>query len=404
MHRLEKIRVITFDVFNTLIAPNPSVGHIYARAVAKHLPKADTKTLAEKFSDRFPVAWKRIRTEEQEPANEAAARCFWEKVVRLTLGEDCPENIFQIVFAEAFAAFSRPENWRVLSGTRAALAAYQFLGYRLAAFTNADSRMRTVLRELELDVFFEQIFVSTEIGAAKPSPAAFRHVCEKMKVAPVDVLHVGDTLEDDVKGALDAGCRAAWLAPKAHFKPAGAVVVKSLPQLADKLRYAETRQFLFEPESLKKRAEITRILDNKDWRGIRPRRLTRNLVANFRALPEEISPPGQMQIPDARKIRTPNVRRHENPAEQIASAMLAFAKTLSVEAAPGDILRKNWEAIIGKHAGACEPQQILPDGTLLIHCAGSAVRSNLIMDARKILAKIAGIAGCEKIKRTVFQL
>lgn len=374
-HRLEKIRVITLDVFNTLIAPNPSVGHIYAHAVAKHVALAEPlKNVAERINARFPIAWKRLRTEEPEPADETNARAFWEKVVRLTMSDDCPPEHFPIVFADAYTAFSRPENWRVLPGTRAALAAYQFLGYRLAAFTNADSRMRTVLRELELDKFFEQIFISTEIGFSKPSPAAFRHVFEKMKVAPVDVLHVGDSRDDDVTGALNAGARAAWFAPGAHFKPAGSVVVKSLPELADKLRFAETRQLLYAPESKKQQNAFAQILDDPQWRGRIHRKTTRNLVANLRELPEE-TPFGKHH-------------RHENPVSGIGAAMLEFAATLRTKAEPLSIISEAWPELIGKHFSACEPQRITPDGTLIVHCTGASVRSNLIMDTKKILAAI----------------
>ena len=50
-----------------------------------------------------------------------------------------------------------------------------------------------------------------EIGVAKPDPGIFLHACERLGVAPENVLHVGDDPLTDVAGAHAAGMRSAWL-------------------------------------------------------------------------------------------------------------------------------------------------------------------------------------------------
>jgi putative hydrolase of the HAD superfamily len=44
----------------------------------------------------------------------------------------------------------------------------------------------------------------------KPEPAIFHHAAALLGCVPAELLHVGDSWEDDVVGALGAGCQAAW--------------------------------------------------------------------------------------------------------------------------------------------------------------------------------------------------
>ncbi|HYH48605.1 MAG TPA: HAD-IA family hydrolase, partial [Acidimicrobiia bacterium] len=54
---------------------------------------------------------------------------------------------------------------------------------------------------------------SDVVGVAKPDPAIFHLALEACGVAPERVLHVGDTVGADVKGALAAGVRPVHLDP-----------------------------------------------------------------------------------------------------------------------------------------------------------------------------------------------
>jgi putative hydrolase of the HAD superfamily len=58
---------------------------------------------------------------------------------------------------------------------------------------------------------FDHVFISEELGLAKPDPQAFLAVAQRLGVAPAECLMVGDSLEVDVAGALAAGMRALHL-------------------------------------------------------------------------------------------------------------------------------------------------------------------------------------------------
>ena len=55
---------------------------------------------------------------------------------------------------------------------------------------------------------------SEEAGKEKPAPEIFSLCLEKLNLLPDEVWYVGDSLEKDVKGAIQAGMRAVWFRPE----------------------------------------------------------------------------------------------------------------------------------------------------------------------------------------------
>jgi putative hydrolase of the HAD superfamily len=82
-------------------------------------------------------------------------------------------------------------------------------GLKLAVLSNWDERLGPLLQSLGLRSYFDQIFVSIEIGSHKPEPAIFEHAAREMKLSPGEILHIGDSEREDVSGAQNAGFNAA---------------------------------------------------------------------------------------------------------------------------------------------------------------------------------------------------
>ncbi len=55
---------------------------------------------------------------------------------------------------------------------------------------------------------------SWQLGFAKPDPRAVQTVASLHDRDPAEVLHVGDSLDYDVRGALAAGAQALWITPR----------------------------------------------------------------------------------------------------------------------------------------------------------------------------------------------
>jgi putative hydrolase of the HAD superfamily len=82
---------------------------------------------------------------------------------------------------------------------------------KLGIITNGGSEtQRGKIRAAGLDEMFshECIWVSAEVGKAKPDPEIFLLASQNLDVTPEHCLFVGDHLEHDIAGALGAGLRA----------------------------------------------------------------------------------------------------------------------------------------------------------------------------------------------------
>jgi putative hydrolase of the HAD superfamily len=89
-------------------------------------------------------------------------------------------------------------------------------GYALAALTNGNVSVELIP---ELAGVFDAFVSPAVAGHAKPHRRPFEMVCEALGAPPSQVLHVGDSWEHDVLGAVGVGMPAAWLNVRAHDLP-----------------------------------------------------------------------------------------------------------------------------------------------------------------------------------------
>ncbi len=71
-------------------------------------------------------------------------------------------------------------------------------------------QQRRKLEAAGLAGHFEHIFISGEVGCAKPDPRIFEHAAGVLGVPVGDCVHIGNSWESDIAGALGAGADAIW--------------------------------------------------------------------------------------------------------------------------------------------------------------------------------------------------
>ena len=76
--------------------------------------------------------------------------------------------------------------------------------------------MRDIMKNLGLSPLFDLMLFSSEMGIAKPSPAVYQQVCDKLGVHPDEILHVGDSRKADYEGARSFGARALLFSPESE--------------------------------------------------------------------------------------------------------------------------------------------------------------------------------------------
>jgi len=90
--------------------------------------------------------------------------------------------------------------------------------FRIGLITNGLQKVqRSRLAQSVLGDYFEQIFISEEIGTAKPDPEIFRVAFDKMdNPDKSEVLIIGDSLTSDIKGGNNFNIDTCWYNPAGH--------------------------------------------------------------------------------------------------------------------------------------------------------------------------------------------
>ncbi|NHM32150.1 HAD-IA family hydrolase [Neobacillus terrae] len=104
-------------------------------------------------------------------------------------------------------------------------------GYTIGIITNGPIKHQwNKIYKLRLTDFFQKelIFVSDEIGTAKPEPEIFEEAARRTKCLSHEMLYIGDSWTNDVVGPARAGWKSIWFnhrhrKPITNYKPLGEV-------------------------------------------------------------------------------------------------------------------------------------------------------------------------------------
>ncbi|MCJ8008055.1 YjjG family noncanonical pyrimidine nucleotidase [Lederbergia wuyishanensis] len=78
--------------------------------------------------------------------------------------------------------------------------------YRMAIISNGiGEAQRGRLSAGGIDHFFDELIISDEVGYWKPDKEIFEEALKRLDISSTDALFVGDSLQDDYYGALNAG-------------------------------------------------------------------------------------------------------------------------------------------------------------------------------------------------------
>lgn len=223
-----KLGAIFFDALGTLIELEPPWPRL-AKELAERFDATYTESECE-MAMRAEMRHYRANSERGRDAESLAAlRRDCAAVLRsnLTGGERLDiEPLTEALMASiAFRPF--PEVPAVLAGMRDG-------DLVLAIVSNWDYELPLVLERTGLSQFFDYVLASATVGTSKPNPAIFERALELASVDARSAMHVGDSLEADVEGALRTGIAATLLVRRSdppRNLPEGVGVISSLTEL-----------------------------------------------------------------------------------------------------------------------------------------------------------------------------
>jgi putative hydrolase of the HAD superfamily len=196
---LNSLQAITFDAAGTLLEPSPSVGAIYAR-VAEECGIGPVSVDA--LNRQFAQAWKAKKN------FDYSRRAWWRIVDQTFSGLAHTKPRF---FDHLYDEFALSRCWRVHDDAGPVLERCRSRGLKLGIISNWDERLRPLLEQIGLAPYFDTIVVSVEIGHHKPELEIFRRAAELLQVPAERILHVGDSMEEDMRGAAEAGFQTVLL-------------------------------------------------------------------------------------------------------------------------------------------------------------------------------------------------
>jgi putative hydrolase of the HAD superfamily len=84
-------------------------------------------------------------------------------------------------------------------------------GLRMAIVSNWPHGLTSFCHEMEVASFFNAIVSSAELRIEKPDARIFDEAIRLLDVNPHRTIHVGDTMDEDIAGAVSAGLQAIWI-------------------------------------------------------------------------------------------------------------------------------------------------------------------------------------------------
>lgn len=205
----EGTRAVFLDAGGTLFRPFPSVGYYYSEVAARHGCKIGAAEVE--------AAFRRVWHEHdgigdlKSYCDEKVEKTFWRKIVSGVFKDVKGIRSFDLFFDELHALFGEPSVWKLFPEVEDVLRALKKRGYILGLVSNWDSRLLKLCSGLGLDPYLDFKVISAAFGVAKPSPKIFEEALRKAGVKANEALHVGDSLEDDIRGAHEAGIKAIWV-------------------------------------------------------------------------------------------------------------------------------------------------------------------------------------------------
>lgn len=197
------LRAVLFDVDFTLARPGPELGpEGYVRAGARHGLRLDS---ARYEAAREAALVDLHRHPELEHDDEIWFR-FTERIVR---GMGGAADSAYACAVEITRGWERHENFELYDDVPDVLASLRAAGLRIGLVSNSARDVREFAGHHGLEV--DAGISSFHHGHAKPHASIFRAVLELLGVEPSEAAMVGDTVADDVEGAVAVGMRAILL-------------------------------------------------------------------------------------------------------------------------------------------------------------------------------------------------
>jgi HAD superfamily hydrolase (TIGR01662 family) len=193
-------RAVLFDVDFTLARPGPELRpEGYVRCGERHGLTLD----ATRYGEARDAALADLKRHPELDHDEEIWVAFTERIV-LGMGGTAPAA--RACAEDLTSRWQHHENFELYEDTRPVLEELRAAGLKIGLVSNSARDVRAFAQHHALEI--DAGLSSFHHGKTKPHASIFRAVLALLGVEPDEAVMVGDTVEDDINGALAVGMRA----------------------------------------------------------------------------------------------------------------------------------------------------------------------------------------------------
>lgn len=211
MAEARTLRAVFFDVGGTLVRPRLPMGEVVvrkARAAGVSINPDDEIAIARRLG---ALVAERSRGREAFTYPPERSRRRWTRIYRAGLEGVCPSGEAEQIAEAVWRQLSSPAAYEVYPDALPTLRTLSNVGLVLGVVSNWEAWLPHLLEHLGISRLLACAITSGEAEVEKPDVAIFTAALRAVGLEPDEAVHVGDSVTDDVAGAIGAGMRAVLL-------------------------------------------------------------------------------------------------------------------------------------------------------------------------------------------------
>jgi putative hydrolase of the HAD superfamily len=226
---------VVFDVDFTLIHPGPMFhGEGYQAFCSRHLIDVDPAMFDAAVSSAATI----LDDREGSQYDAEIFVAYTRHIIEQMGGKGGAPDALDACAREIYDEWAANHHFELYDDVPPVLRSLTAAGIRVGLISNSHRCLDSFQSHFELGEFVSASLSSANHGYMKPHPSIFHTLLQRLRVTPAEAVMVGDSVSQDIEGALRAGMRAVLLQRSAHpaakadeLGARGVTVIRSLREL-----------------------------------------------------------------------------------------------------------------------------------------------------------------------------